>query len=67
MAEEAKPGTVATIVIHVDIESGKVDVGGHLDNLFLNLQMLAEAGHILIDRNAQLKLAADKNGNGKPS
>lgn len=69
MAEEIKPGEnlpqqgeVATMVIHCNVKTGKVEVGGHLDNLFLNLQMLAVAGNMLIERNAELLRKAAANG-----
>lgn len=54
---------VATLIVHCNVKTGEIRVAGHMDSLYLNLQMLAEAGHVLIERNAKLLKAASTNGN----
>lgn len=63
---EKAPLEVATITIHCNVRTGKIDVGGHLDNLHLNMQMLLVAGNVLIERAAQIRKAAEEDAKKAP-
>lgn len=41
---------VARLIISCNVRTGEINVGGHLDNADLCLQMLIEAGHIILMR-----------------
>lgn len=55
----ATPLEVVTLVLKLHIKDGNMDVGGHLDNLHLNLQMLVVAGNILVERAAKVRQAKE--------
>ena len=54
---------VATIIINFNLVKKQISVAGHIDNTLMALQMLNEAGHIIINRNS-LKEAPTE---GKPN
>ena len=52
-AAKEEPNTIARIVVSLDVTTGVLQVGGHIDNTFLVLRMLATAGAQIITRNAE--------------
>lgn len=67
--QETKQIKILNLNISYDLETGKIEVSGHIDNVATCTQMLIEAGHVIIKRSgenmrAQIQ-AAKQNGQGE--